>query len=64
MPCLCTDTSGGIYACNGHLPGSMGHWEQDAAVFAEWRLDMVKMDFVRIPWPRGSVAFAREAPSF
>ena len=28
----------------------MGHWEQDAAVFAEWRLDMVKMDFVRIPW--------------
>ena len=47
MPCLRADTSGGIYACNGHLPGSMGHWEQDAAVFAEWRLDMVKMDFVR-----------------
>ncbi len=35
----------------------MGHWEQDAAVFAEWRLDMVKMDFVRIPW----LAFAAPA---
>lgn len=41
----------GLYTCAGDLtcvggrPGSRGHFEKDAAVFAEWGVDVVKMDW-------------------
>ena len=38
-------TCGGNFTCVGGRPGSRDHWEQDAAVFAEWGVDWVKMDW-------------------
>lgn len=38
-------TCAGTYTCVGKRPGSKDHWEQDAAVFAEWGVDVVKMDW-------------------
>jgi len=38
-------TDAGTYTCVGQRPGSRDHWEQDAAVFAEWEVDVVKMDW-------------------
>lgn len=38
-------TCGGDHTCVGGRPGSKGHWTQDAAVFAEWGVDWVKMDW-------------------
>ena len=38
-------TCGGNFTCVGGRPGSRDHWEQDAAVWAEWGVDWVKMDW-------------------
>eukprot|EP01064_Diplonema_japonicum_P028877 TRINITY_DN453_c0_g1_i2.p1 TRINITY_DN453_c0_g1~~TRINITY_DN453_c0_g1_i2.p1 ORF type:complete len:410 (+),score=129.53 TRINITY_DN453_c0_g1_i2:70-1299(+) len=38
-------TCAGTETCVGGRPGSKDHWEQDAAVFAEWGVDWVKMDW-------------------
>ena len=38
-------TCAGNFTCVGHRPGSRDHWKQDAAVFAEWKVDVVKMDW-------------------
>jgi alpha-galactosidase len=38
-------TCAGTYTCVGKRPGSKDHWTQDANVFAEWGVDMVKMDW-------------------
>ncbi|CAE7450971.1 agaA [Symbiodinium pilosum] len=38
-------TCAGTYTCVGRRPGSKGHFTQDAAVFAEWGVDVVKMDW-------------------
>eukprot|EP00443_Scrippsiella_acuminata_P064369 CAMPEP_0115435974 /NCGR_PEP_ID=MMETSP0271-20121206/33941_1 /TAXON_ID=71861 /ORGANISM="Scrippsiella trochoidea, Strain CCMP3099" /LENGTH=444 /DNA_ID=CAMNT_0002861459 /DNA_START=1 /DNA_END=1335 /DNA_ORIENTATION=- len=38
-------TCAGTYTCVGKRPGSKDHWDQDAAVFAEWGVDVVKMDW-------------------
>ena len=37
-------TCAGEYTCVGKRPGSKGHSEKDAAVFAEWGVDWVKQD--------------------
>ena len=38
-------TCAGNYTCVGGRPGSRGHFQEDAAVFAEWGVDVVKMDW-------------------
>merc|ERR1712151_351663 len=38
-------TCGGTHTCVGGRPGSKDHWKQDADVFAEWGVDVVKMDW-------------------
>lgn len=38
-------TCGGTFTCVGRRPGSKDHWTQDAAVWAEWGVDWVKMDW-------------------
>ena len=38
----------GYETCQG-LPGSYGHIETDAKTFAEWGIDMVKMDKCHTP---------------
>eukprot|EP00929_Paragymnodinium_shiwhaense_P065002 TRINITY_DN32633_c0_g1_i1.p1 TRINITY_DN32633_c0_g1~~TRINITY_DN32633_c0_g1_i1.p1 ORF type:complete len:453 (+),score=99.34 TRINITY_DN32633_c0_g1_i1:38-1360(+) len=38
-------TCAGTYTCVGRLPGSEGHWTEDANVMAEWEVDVVKMDW-------------------
>ena len=38
-------TCAGTFTCVGGRPGSKGHWQQDADVFAEWGVDWVKMDW-------------------
>mmetsp|Transcript_3652 Transcript_3652/g.9266 ORF Transcript_3652/g.9266 Transcript_3652/m.9266 type:complete len:509 (+) Transcript_3652:53-1579(+) len=38
-------TCAGTYTCVGKRPGSKGHFAQDANVFAEWGVDVVKMDW-------------------
>jgi hypothetical protein len=35
-------TCSGLLTCVGGRPGSFGHWQQDADVFAEWGVDWVK----------------------
>ena len=35
-------TCSGTETCVGGRPGSFGHWQQDADVFAEWGVDWVK----------------------
>ena len=37
-------TCAGEYTCVGKRPGSKGHSDKDAAVFAEWGVDWVKQD--------------------
>lgn len=37
-------TCAGFHTCVGGRPGSKDNWEKDAAVFAEWGVDWVKMD--------------------
>lgn len=39
-------TSAGTNNCSG-LPGSYGHYEQDAQTFADWGVDFVKFDWCR-----------------
>jgi len=47
----------GIYAsagtanCSGTSAGSYGHYRQDAAAFAAWGVDFVKLDYCRVPVP-------------
>lgn len=36
-------TCAGNFTCVGGRPGSRDHWAQDAAVWAEWGVDWVKM---------------------
>ena len=49
-------TCGGTKTCVGGRVGSEDHWEQDAAAYAEWGVDWVKMDWhvrvvaVRVPY--------------
>lgn len=38
-------TCAGTQTCVGGRPGSKGHFREDAAVFAEWGVDVVKMDW-------------------
>jgi alpha-galactosidase len=38
-------TCAGTHTCVGGRPGSKDHFPQDAAVFAEWGVDVVKMDW-------------------
>ena len=38
-------TCGGKETCVGGRVGSEDHWEQDAAAYAEWGVDWVKMDW-------------------
>eukprot|EP00440_Ansanella_granifera_P031133 gb/GFBE01033808.1/.p1 GENE.gb/GFBE01033808.1/~~gb/GFBE01033808.1/.p1 ORF type:complete len:444 (+),score=87.29 gb/GFBE01033808.1/:1-1332(+) len=38
-------TCAGTYTCVGKRPGSKGHFTKDAQVFAEWGVDVVKMDW-------------------
>lgn len=38
-------TCAGDFVCVGGRPGSKDHWEQDAAMYAEWGVDWVKMDW-------------------
>jgi len=38
-------TCAGTYTCVGQRPGSRDHWYHDANVFAEWGVDVVKMDW-------------------
>ncbi|CAK0845567.1 unnamed protein product [Prorocentrum cordatum] len=38
-------TCGGTWTCVGKRPGSRDHWDKDAATFAEWGVDVVKMDW-------------------
>ena len=38
-------TSAGKTVCVGGRVGSQGHWTEDAATFAEWGVDWVKMDW-------------------
>ena len=33
-------TCSGLTTCVGGRPGSYGHWQQDADVFAEWGVDV------------------------
>jgi alpha-galactosidase len=42
-------TCSGLLTCVGGRPGSFGHWQQDADVFAEWGVDWVKQDFCFVP---------------
>ena len=42
-------TDGGKYTCSRgqrafQIPGSYGHWEQDAHTFASWTMDYIKME--------------------
>lgn len=37
-------TCAGTHTCVGGRPGSKDNWDKDAAVFAEWGVDWVKMD--------------------
>ncbi len=52
-------TDSGIYTCSSggrsySIPGSYGHYEQDAATFASWGVDLVKMDWCNTLLPNGT----------
>eukprot|EP00040_Diaphanoeca_grandis_P031575 m.189218 g.189218 ORF g.189218 m.189218 type:complete len:386 (+) comp32367_c0_seq1:212-1369(+) len=47
----------------GFVPGSWGHYEQDAATFASWGIDYVKADFCESKLSNGSVIDAEVAYS-
>ncbi len=38
-------TCTGTYTCKNKLPGSAGHWQQDADTLANWGVDFVKADY-------------------
>mmetsp|Transcript_30808 Transcript_30808/g.60115 ORF Transcript_30808/g.60115 Transcript_30808/m.60115 type:complete len:394 (-) Transcript_30808:320-1501(-) len=38
-------TCSGTLTCKNSLPGSAGHWIQDANTIANWKFDFVKMDY-------------------
>ena len=42
----------GTSTCGGY-PGSEGHWQQDADLFASWGVDYVKLDGCNVPTPAG-----------
>jgi alpha-galactosidase len=43
-------TSAGVRNCAGSSAGSYGHYWQDAATFASWGVDYLKLDYCRIPY--------------
>src|SRR6266571_3057168 len=43
-------TSAGVTNCATHSAGSYGHYKQDAATFASWGVDYVKLDWCRVPY--------------
>ena len=43
-------TSAGVRNCAGTSAGSYGHYWQDAAAFASWGVDYLKLDWCRIPY--------------
>ena len=43
-------TSAGVTNCATHSAGSYGHYQQDAATFASWAVDYVKLDWCRVPY--------------
>jgi hypothetical protein len=50
---------------HGKVPGSYGHYEQDAATFARWGADMVKADFCNAALPGGGSVDPEQAyPAF
>jgi alpha-galactosidase len=42
--------SAGVRNCGGRSAGSYGHYWQDAAAFASWGVDYLKLDWCRIPY--------------
>ncbi|SEK57889.1 NEW3 domain-containing protein [Streptacidiphilus jiangxiensis] len=42
----------GTSTCGGY-PGSLGHWQQDADLFASWGVDYVKLDGCNVPSKAG-----------
>eukprot|EP01116_Phalansterium_solitarium_P022797 TRINITY_DN7661_c2_g1_i1.p1 TRINITY_DN7661_c2_g1~~TRINITY_DN7661_c2_g1_i1.p1 ORF type:complete len:439 (+),score=160.98 TRINITY_DN7661_c2_g1_i1:1132-2448(+) len=52
-------TSAGFQTCSSGgrpdpIPGSYGHYDQDAATFASWGVDYVKLDWCNTHFPNGS----------
>ena len=43
-------TSAGTQNCAGTSAGSYGHYRQDAATFASWSVDYLKLDWCNIPY--------------
>jgi alpha-galactosidase len=43
-------TSAGIRNCAGTSAGSYGHYWQDAATFASWNIDYLKLDWCEVPY--------------
>jgi alpha-galactosidase len=43
-------TSAGMQNCAGTSAGSFGHFRQDAATFASWGVDYLKLDWCNIPF--------------
>jgi len=43
-------TSAGTLNCAGTSAGSFGHYQQDAATFASWGVDYLKLDWCDIPY--------------
>lgn len=42
----------GTATCGGY-PGSLDHWQQDADLFAQWKVDYVKLDGCNVPTKPG-----------
>jgi len=52
-------TSAGLETCNhgerpSAIPGSYGHYEEDAKTFASWNVDYVKLDWCVTTFPNGT----------
>jgi alpha-galactosidase len=52
-------TDAGEYTCSSgerpyKIPGAFGHYEQDAATFASWGVDQVKMDWCNTKLANGT----------
>lgn len=52
-------TDSGLYTCSSggrsyRIPGSYGHYEQDAMTFASWGVDLLKMDWCNTLLPNGT----------
>ena len=55
-------TDGGKFTCSKgqrpfQIPGSYGHWEQDARTFASWTMDYIKMDWCNSGTERPEAAY-------